>query len=156
MKLYLLKFASFRLLQSLWFRSYIWTLNTQLPGTVFKAENVAFRHSGQNRLKVLKRAAAVRLAIVPRLGKAVCFWGDTFCCRPPSWRCKRSTLHSPLSTLPPDASAARLVTQRWSPPGWIMHEIRLQITPYQYAILITMLKLPLNSYEYVEKCRGLI
>ena len=28
--------------------------------------------------------------------------------------------------------------------------------PYQYAILITLLKLPLNSYEYVEKCRGLI
>lgn len=36
----------------------------------------------------------------------------------------------------PDASADRLLTQRWSPPPWIMHEIRVQITPInmQYSL----------------------
>lgn len=51
----------------------------------------------------------------------------------PSWQCN-------LWRLPPDASAAaslyRLLTQRWSPPPWIMHEIRVQITPInmQYSL----------------------
>lgn len=45
-----------------------------------------------------------------------------------------------VQSLPPDASAGcslyRLLTQRWSPPPWIMHEIRVQITPInmQYSL----------------------